>query len=142
MGEHTHYIQASYTASDTDALIEALRRVPKVYTLDLGLADTERMLGFLNAATPGNGDTPAFLGLRPQLVDWLNRYEDHGYHLQGVRGKGWPFTAWPDQDFKILLVTLYAAGYGAPDPMFNETTRDFVRELYGSILTTLDIELI
>jgi len=146
MGENTHHTQASYTATNADALIESLRRVPQIYTLDLSAEDTQRMIELLESATPGNGENPGFMGLRPQLCEWLRRYQDHLDWKNERLGRGWPFTAWNVQTFKILLVMLFTisigGGPGQADTFFTPANRKFARELYASILTTLDIELI
>lgn len=144
MGEYTQYPRASYTASDPDALIEILRRVPDTGMLiDLNEPDTERMIGWLTEAERAN-----YLAQASRWHLYKLHFEQHLDFRRG--GTERPLNHWPDDMTKIFLVawwTMISTDNSIEsnpeiNRIFGQRSLDMACTSYNSFAEVLDVELV
>lgn len=140
MGQYTQHPRASYTASDADAMIEILRRVPSTGMLiDLNVEDTQRMIHWLRQATEAD-----YLAQGSRWNLYRLHFQQHLDYRTG--GTERPLNEWPEDMIKLFIVAWWTMVI-TDDKIetvttFDQRALDLACNSYNAFAELLDVELI
>lgn len=128
---------ASYTYTDVDALVELLRRLPEEYHLELVEDDTEMMISWMSTAQEHNWLSITHYG------EWLAWFKDHAAWLRNEENAV-RLDKIHRTHFVIMVVAIWTASFTSITAAFpfSPDQMNWLREFYGTLCETLDIELV
>lgn len=121
--------RASYTASDTWALVEMIKRVPNYLSLTLGPTDKADLIKVLDIIQEKNFCQQRIWAMHTR-----------GMILNGIMGTE-EHPTWSRNTVITLMGMLYSIAYGTTR-LFDGQLSDWAHDFYSTLADAVDIELI